>query len=52
MKKDQLSPLAAAVEALENELLQFDRLAEQAMRHPLNSEKHLQSTASSLQGSL
>jgi ABC-type transporter Mla subunit MlaD len=48
-KTDGPSALAQAVAALENELLQFDRLADQALRHPLNSEKHIQSTASSLQ---
>ncbi|MDP2342342.1 MAG: hypothetical protein Q8O67_15410 [Deltaproteobacteria bacterium] len=48
MKKEQPSDLVAAVEALEHELLQLDRHAEQALRQPLNSEKHLQQVASSL----
>ena len=48
VKKQEPSELVAAVEALEHELLQLDRHTEQALRHPLNSEKHLQQVASSL----
>lgn len=47
-KKDDRSPLAAAVDALEFELLQLSRHTEQALKVPLNSEKHLQQVASSL----
>lgn len=48
--KDEPSNLVAAVNALELELLNLERLTEAALRHPLNSEKHIQQTASSLQG--
>jgi hypothetical protein len=50
VKNDAPSPLLAAVHVLEQELLELARRAEQANRHPLNSEKHLKQTASSLQG--
>ncbi len=47
-KKEDQSALAAAVDALEYELLQLSRHTEQALKVPLNSEKHLQQVASSL----
>lgn len=46
--KDQPSKLAQAVEALEDELRELDRHTADALRHELNSEKHLQQVASSL----
>ncbi len=49
MKTKEPSKLAQAVEALEDELRQLDRHTEAALKHELNSEKHLQQVASSLQ---
>src|SRR5688572_5099002 len=47
-KKDERSSLAQAVEALEDELRELDRHTEAALKHELNSEKHLQQVAGSL----
>jgi ABC-type transporter Mla subunit MlaD len=47
-KKDERSSLAQAVESLEDELRELDRHTEAALKHELNSEKHLQQVASSL----
>jgi ABC-type transporter Mla subunit MlaD len=47
-KKDERSSLAQAVDALEDELRELDRHTDAALKHELNSEKHLQQVASSM----
>jgi hypothetical protein len=49
-RKEASSKLQEAVAAVESEFLELERLTADALRHPLNSEKHIQQTASSLQG--